>query len=237
MVTANRTCLPENRLAALWVVFVVWAALVLFQLTRVMVFDRTKHLVAAPPESGWKTEIVPGGRGRILDSRGRPLAWSTRHFRLRWHVPRDPHDAEDAWTILSTAIKPAPQWNPDRIRLFLDQEIILCHNISSQEFTNLANLAPSNVEFRVESYSKRHRIAPRTLRERLGTTVFQNGTEVGVSGFEKRYDELLRANPGVIRVFVAESGEKIRGTRETIRHVRPGYDVYAPFTLRYPVEQ
>ena len=237
MDTDDRTSLPENRLAALWVVFVVWAALVLFQLTRVMVLERTEHLVTAPPESGWKTEIVPGGRGRILDSRGRPLAWSTRHFRLRWSVPRDPHDAEDAWDILTTAVNPDPQWNPDRIRLFLDQEIILCHDISSQDFANLANLDSVGIDFEVESYMNRHRIALRSLRDRLGATMIQDGIEVGVSGFEKRYDELLRAKSGVIRVFVAESGEKIPDSREILRHVRPGYDVYAPFTLRHPVAQ
>jgi cell division protein FtsI/penicillin-binding protein 2 len=237
MNTDTRTALPENRLAALWVVFVVWTALVLFQLTRIMVFDRAKHLISAPTESGWKTEIVPGGRGRILDSRGRPLAWSTRHFRLRWRVPRDPHDAEDEWGVLVHTVTPDPQWNPDRIRLFLDQEIILCQDLTSQEFADLATLAPPNVDFNVESYSNRHRTTLRTLRERLGTTVVQDGIEVGVSGFEKRYDELLRAKPGVIRVFVSESGKKIRGTREILSHVRPGYDVYAPFTLRYPAEQ
>lgn len=221
----------EHRLSALWILFALWAGVIVFQMARIMVFERDQYLLAISG-SGWITELVPAGRGRILDAQGRPLAWSTRHFRLLWHIPRDPRTAENQWRHITESVDPDPQWNPDRIRLFLDQQVILDHDLSSREFQTLVEHDPNNGSLTVESYFKRHCANLPGLTQRMGRTIVENGTEIGVSGFEKQYDQLLRGTPGVIRTFVSDNGETLRHTRKIVRNVRPGYDVYMPFTIR-----
>ncbi len=212
--------------------FVAWALLIVFRLSQIMVIERRHHLESSS-QDGWRIEYIPAGRGRLLDAKGLPLAWSTRHFRLIWQVPRDPRDAEKEWDELNMRIQPEKHWNRDKIRLFLDRQILLDNDLSGNEFQALADMLENNSEqsFKIESYFKRHKIAVSKLGERIGKTILRNGTEHGIAGFEKSYDNTLRGTPGVIKIFVRHGGEVVTESKQVLQEVQPGYDVYLPFTL------
>jgi cell division protein FtsI/penicillin-binding protein 2 len=232
MVHTQTTTHPHLRLASMWIFFVAWALLIVFRLSQIMVMERREHLESAT-KNGWHIEYLPAGRGRLLDAKGLPLAWSTRHFRLLWQVPREPRAAEEQWDELNTRIQPEAHWNRDKIRLFLDHQILLDNDLSSNEFQALADMLENKLaeNIKIESYFKRHRIAVPKLGERIGKTILHNGIEQGISGFEKIHDNTLRGTPGMIKVFVRAEKNIIPESRQVLQDVQPGYDVYLPFTL------
>ncbi|MFW5893951.1 MAG: hypothetical protein ACOCUY_02330, partial [Verrucomicrobiota bacterium] len=213
------------RIAWVLAVCVLWSGFVCARLAQYMVFQRA-HFVALMEDEAWRVADVPALRGRILDREGTPLAWSTRHFRVVFRVPAEPAAASRRLERIRSAVPQAATVDPDS--LVPGQTLVLAEDPSPNQLAAWTKLATGAEDLRVESYFQRHYYehASPNLRQRLGTVRTINGQTYGVAGEEERHDHLLRGTAGKYRVMVGRDGEWLPGTWETLRELRPGYDVY-----------
>ncbi len=213
------------RSAWILAVIVVWSGVVCARLAQYMVLQRD-HFVALMEDEAWRVADVPALRGRILDREGTPLAWSTRHFQVVFDVPRDATAAAQRLTRIRSAVPQAEK--VDRGSLVPGQARVLADDPPPSQLAAWTELATGAEDLRVESYTQRHYIpnASPSLRRRLGAVRTVDGQTYGIAGEEERHEHLLRGTAGKYRVMVGRDGSWLPGTWETLRELRPGYDVY-----------
>ncbi len=219
------------RLMALWLCFAVWGLLLFSRFSQIMVWQRSDYLLDLSFEEGWRYEMIPAARGRLLDVSGRPLAWTSRVLALDWRVPAAPEQAEREWRLLDSVVAIDDHWRRDRALARPDTRIRLKRELEPAEFAGLQDLLVNLESLRITSYFVRERIDHSFLRERIGEVQFEQASEIGRSGWEKEHDGLLRGVPALLRVRLDQENRPIPGTREVIREMRSGYDVYLPFRL------
>lgn len=233
---ADTALLRVSKRRALAIVFVFgfWSLLVGARLVQIMVLDRGTYLVDI--DASWRHGMIPAMRGRILDVDGRPLAWSTRQFVLRWDVPHSleviarSHAIVDSGFALTEA-----GWSIDRLIACRGRAIVLKTDLSPAEYVRATGLRDDVPGLTVQSRFVRHRHAHPAIRRRLGTVQIIDGMEVGSSGEELRHDNLLRGRPGMYRVMIDTDGAWLFETFEYVRVVEPGYDVYLPVRVPPPL--
>jgi len=81
----------------------LWILLIVARLLVLMVFQRERY-VAAMDRECWREQTIPAMRGRILDRKGLPLAWSTRHFALQWKVPVGKAEIDRCLALVSRVV-------------------------------------------------------------------------------------------------------------------------------------
>lgn len=211
-----------SRVAWVGIGFAVWIVAIGLRLSQFMVFQRD-HFRTQMETEAWVTADVPPLRGAILDHDGRRLAWSTRHFRVTYDTPAD----------LTVAVRELEQLRSDvgeiefePSRLVPERTVVLAEDPAPETLAALTELAREMDDLNVSSATRRHYHQHTAIRRRLGTVKTVDGVTYGVSGDEKRYDHLLRGTAGKYRVMVGRDGEWMPGTWETLRELRPGYDVY-----------
>lgn len=225
--TDNTVAAAHRRTPLLLFIFGLWAIVVCVRLFQVMILDRDEYLEQITAIS-WQQDTIPAMRGRILDRTGRPLAWSTRHFKLEWEIPPARNFYAQSKLIRDT-LQLSSTVFPDAVAG--ETVVTLIPDIEPGEFTQASRLADTVEEVRLVSYFKRHRIDGAKLRNRLGQTVLRNGMEVGISGAELAHDSLLRGRPGLFKIMCGPEGKWLPQTWQKIRSVKPGYDVYLPFEV------
>lgn len=211
-----------RRTAWILTLCIVWCGIVCARLAQYMVLQRA-HFAALMESEAWQVSDVPALRGRLLDRDGTPLAWSTRHFQVLYEVPPDPGVAAAQMSAIRRA---APAVAPRLDAPAAGAEVVLVHDPLPETLAVLNELAARMDELHVRSYTRRNTISDPRLRRRLGTVQIVDGRICGVNGEEKRHDHLLRGTAGKYRVMVDREGAWIPGTWETLRELRPGYDVY-----------
>jgi cell division protein FtsI/penicillin-binding protein 2 len=211
---------------------VLWAAAITLRLADLMILNRHRYLLEMGQES-WREGTIPPLRGRILDRDGTPLAWSTRHFALRYLVSDSP---EAIRSDLDALGRVRPQLNtpaPASLLRHSKTEVILNQNLTPADIAALAPLTQTNSAFRMNSYFTRHyNHSDANLRQRVGKIRTVKGMQIGIFGEEKRHDHLLRGCPGKFRIMVDKNGKWLPKTWQQIRDLRPGYDVYLPIRLQ-----
>lgn len=225
--TDNTATAARRRAPVLLFIFGLWAIVVCLRMFQVMILDRDEYLARMTAMS-WQQDTIPAMRGRLLDRAGRPLAWSTRHFKLEWKIPPARNFYAQSKLIRDT-LQISRQAFPDDVAG--KTVITLIPDIEPGEFSRASRLAATIEEVRLVSYFKRHRIATTKLRNRLGDTVLRDRMEVGISGAELAHDSLLRGRPGLFKIMRNPAGKWLPETWQKIRSVKPGYDVYLPFEV------
>jgi len=226
----------SRRAFRLFLVFAVWAVVVVARLFQVMIVERGR-LTADMQRTSWRHGMIPGLRGRILDADGRPLAWSVRHYALVWHRPADAQRAAGQWAALHAVLPLEPGWT---LRKALDvprPEVRLLGDLTPEQFRLVGPVCTRHPEFRIESSFVRETVPAPTLRRELGAVIRRNGMEIGVSGAERIHDSLLRGRPGLYRVMLDPAGAWVPETWERLRSMTPGYDVYLPIRLAPPADE
>ena len=203
--------------------FCIWAVLIIARLSQFMIVQRDAYVAAMARESV-RYGLIPPLRGRILDREGRALAWSTRHFRVWWRVPRDIERAAVGWAALGDALERVRTGTPAHVRAAPGTEVAVLNDLAPSEMERLVPLCRHIDGLRVESYFVRHHRSG--MEACLGRVATVAGTEVGVSGVEKTHDALLRGVPGAYRVRIDRNEQWLPETWERTRAMRPGCDVY-----------
>ena len=223
---------PFNRRRAtgLLLAFAVWAAIVTWRLAQVMIVERRQYLAEMAHESIFEATI-PALRGRILDRSGRPLAWSTRHLALSWHVPQDEKSALAAWQVLTREFDLSQAWSRANPADLGGLDITLTADASPDETEAIYRLRDEVRGLHVRAYFVRHYREPAGHAMQLGHVQLIDGVEVGMSGAEKRHDALLRGRPGMYRVMRDRHGSWLPETWDKALELRPGYDVYLPIRI------
>jgi len=221
---------PRGRVFILLVVLTLWALVVLVRLLQLTLFPGERVLAAIQKDS-WVEGEIPAPRGCILDRNGYPLAWSSRHFLVRWRVPQDRARAADEYAILSRVLGGNL---PVAVAQLPDQAegcLVLKRDLSPRELAVLAELRAEMSGLAIESYTVRHRCVQPDVQQRIGTVAMVDDREAGVSGEEKFNDEMLSGRPGRFRVMVDKDGKWLKQTWQKTMDILPGYDVYLPITV------
>ncbi len=217
-----------NRLTVLLFILCLWGLLILLRLAQFMVFDRERYLEAMYREAVFEG-VVPAGRGRILDRDNRPLAWSDRVFALHWRVPRDAAQASALLAILEaepwlTATLPRPL--PSTA---LGTRLELARDLPAERAVRLEALADQVPGMEISSGFRRHLAPEPGWREYIGRVAHgSDGSEVGISGIEREYDDILRGLPGTFHVMLDKDGRWLPETWQKVSELRPGLDVQLP---------
>ena len=178
----------------------------------------------------WFEGTLPAPRGRQLARNGSPLAWSTRHFSLNWHVPAGAREARDQLAILRSFIKRI-QVGDAEILAHCGGQVMLCRELSGGEFLAVSRIRDTIGGLELQSYTERCRTPIPSLAATIGTVQVVDGRESGISGAERTHDATLRGHPGRFRVMMDHSGKWVPETWQKMEDVRPGNDVYLPVTL------
>ena len=210
--------------------FVLWALWLAVQLAVAM----TQERVGDPDGNAlwaWRAGTVPALRGRILDANGRPLAWSWRRFVLLYDIPANPavlqadrlffrqHPELDAEPQLDAA---APGQERIRLRTDLDPE----------ELARLGDQVRDHPRLRIVSSFLRCRAdGGGALTAALGVARQVGQRQVGISGWEREYEDQLRGRDGRYRVMIDAQGDWIPETWEELALPTPGSDVYVDARL------
>ncbi len=216
-----------GRCRLLALAFALWTLIIVLKLSQIMILQRDRYVAEMSRES-WREGTIPPLRGRLLDRNGTPLAWSTRHFALIYHVPDNPALIETDIVDLARLL-PAIRLPLAEIRRpGAPREIHLKQAISPEEAEVLGEICRKLPRLRLGSYFVRHTHPNRQIRKRLGQVKNFRGLVIGISGQEKEQDHLLRGCPGKFRIMVDRKGNWLPQTWQKVRELRPGYDVYLP---------
>lgn len=167
---------------------------------------------------------IPAPRGRILDSRGVPLAWSERYFDLFWQGRAGEVPGEEILiqlrAIVPDAAAPSAESNGREL---------LRRGLSPDQIRQLESLVKSGNGFRIVPRWERITVSSRWIRRRVGAVELRGGELVGVSGLELEFDALLRGRAGEFRVLLDRYRNWIPESWELLRPPEPGRDIKLNF--------
>ena len=219
----------KKRLIILLGVFIFWGLLIVIQLYQFMVSDREDYIKEANSISV-RTGVLPACRGRLLDADGVLLAWSEREFCLQYKIaPSVEKVWEDLYALEQAYGGKARQYyslcSNGRGRF-----AYLKRSLSADEILDYQDFIKANPAFRITSHFSRHYVN-QSLRSKLGETHSSGQRQVGISGFEKKYNRELKGQDGRYRVNLDKRGDWVEGSWEELSPPKSGYDVYLPFTV------
>jgi len=186
------------------------------------------RLQPPPAQEQYYVGEIPALRGRLLDRRGYPLAWSTRHFSLVYRLHPDVATRYDTLVALQARLQLDLQalW-PGIQQADPDRSMTLAGDLNVGQLERLRLLVPQRPRLTIRSRFERHRWPGGDLAGELGATRSTPEGEEGLSGYEAKYDAKLRGTPGLYKVLVRD-GRWLPETWRSIRPPEPGEDVYLP---------
>ena len=169
-----------------------------------------------------KNVTIPAGRGSILDKNNVPLAWSERHFELLSALPAGEHFSSRQQERLREIF-------PRRVfSTVTGDSSVLCPRLTPREIDALEPLIRRGFPLKIRPRTRRLTVGPAELEKQLGG--IKDG--VGVSGWEKKYDHLLRGQDGRGRIMLDRRRNWIYSTWQTTVPPVRGRDVIVPVTFR-----
>jgi cell division protein FtsI/penicillin-binding protein 2 len=211
----------------------IFSAMVLLLL---VVTIRIAVMASTPPGNGrWRMFVIPSLRGRILDSDGRSLAWSTHQFSVTY---RRPESDVEAWQDLRE-LQDVCGWKAvamaETLKRATGSVVVLQKDIDPNVILEFQRSLYNHPRLKLVHGFKRHHWD--SLDDRLaiwmGQTRQFGWREVGISGLEKKLNrDLLSGKDGKILVLIDDDGDWIPGTERRIQEPRPGFDRYVDFRIR-----
>lgn len=226
-------CLCLSRQRALWfaVLSGLWGLVIVARMAQFMILQRGEYVEQMDRES-WHRGLVPAQRGRLLDASGRPLAWSVRRLRLEWRIPTERAKADEQWQALCNLQGLVVRLKGDDYLRFMGANCVAADDISGDRAAAVNGLCSRYETMSIVPYFVRHRAGSYPTRRALGKVLQKGGMEVGIDGFEREHDGLLRGRPGIFLVMLDKDGNWMMDTWKEIQKMQPGYDVILP--LREP---
>jgi len=179
-----------------------------------------------------RTVTLPAERGSIFDRNGNELAMSVRQYTV-WADPR-------------LVARPAKAANALAPVLGLDAAVLRSRLQQNGAFVYLARQVPDEVAAKVEQLelpgvslleeSKRFRPSGDVARSVLGSVDIDN---IGLSGLELQFDDLLSGTPGELLLERAPDGSTIAAGRRRVTPASRGADLVLTVdrALQYEAER
>ena len=169
-----------------------------------------------------KNVTIPAGRGSILDKNNVPLAWSERHFELLSALPSGEHFSSRQQERLREIF-------PHRVfSTVTGGSSVLCPRLTPREIDALEPLIRRGFPLKIRPKTRRLTVSSAELEKQLGSV--RDG--VGISGWERKYDHLLRGQDGRGRIMLDRRRNWIYSTWQTAVSPVRGRDVIVPVTFR-----
>lgn len=208
----------------LWCIL-IWAVLASCWFFYYSVFARQKYI-----ELGNKIAVRQGtyyaGRGRILDKNDRVLAWSEKYFDLYLM------SSEDDPNIRSMVVRKVAEIFPDAaLHRVKDSDFLLKREISPEKILALEPLLTKFPDLKIFPRTERRVVDYAEVRNYIGRVEFKEGNQLGVSGIEKDYDNILAGTCGIYEVMLDRHKNWVQGTWLLKRKAVPGNDVKLDVSL------
>jgi penicillin-binding protein 2 len=208
----------------LWCIL-IWAVLASCWFFYYSVFARQKYI-----ELGNKIAVRQGtyyaGRGRILDKNDRVLAWSEKYFDLYLM------SSEDDPNIRSMVVCKVAEIFPDAaLHRVKDSNFLLKREISPEKILALEPLLTKFPDLKIFPRTERRVVDYAEVRNYIGRVEFKDGNQLGVSGIEKDYDNILAGTCGIYEVMLDRHKNWVQGTWLLKRKAVPGNDVKLDVSL------
>ena len=151
-----------------------------------------------------------------------PLAWSERHFELWSALPAGEH-------FLPRQQEKLREIFPDSVfSSVTGSSSVLRLSLTAKEIAALEPLILRGFPVRIRSKTRRLTVNSAEIGKQIGRV--RNG--VGVSGWEKKYDHLLRGRNGKGQVMLDRRRNWIRSTWKLTASPVHGRNVVVPVTVR-----
>lgn len=198
-------------------VLLAWILLLLLPLIDFTVYPARVQYLLLGREIGWKTGFFQGSRGRLLDRDGQPLVWTERRFNLDLiHLPPPERIEAVNQTLQMIFLRHAPTL-PAKPTLYKS-------DLNPEELNRYAAVQEQLPEFRLTTQTVRILLRPE-LKQLAGEVKNKVGITTGVSGWELKYDRMLRGRVGFFTVMTDKHGKWISDTWQELRKPVPGQDI------------
>lgn len=227
----------KERLGAVGLVALGLAAVLACHLYRLQVVHH-EHYEREARRNIFVTELSEAPRGRILDRHGVLLVSNEPEFQLV-AIPAEARPSPDILVQLALFAARQPAELAARLELARRkaplEPLILARNLNMGQIARLTPVLPPGI--RIRSRDRRTYSAPghashifgyvseitaEELRRRRGKG-FVMGDNLGQSGLEQQYDDMLRGRKGIRRLSVDAMGRTVAASEQ--RPTRPGYDL------------
>ncbi len=206
--------------------FCIWTGIISVRLYVVMVARRGDYLSRYTAES-WRTGSLPALRGRILDQTGRPLAWSTRTFALKYEVPADHATLTAELRKIGGVL--AIDTTTDELASRQGERVVLRQKLEPGEILLVRQLGLPHLKV-VSHFERRYTAVSPEVVEIIGQTRMIGQKEIGLSGLERIHDRRLRGSDGKYQVMIDKSGNWVAETWMELTPPTQGTDIYLDTT-------
>ena len=212
----------KNRFNVLLAALLIWAGLLSIRLFYFTVVNRTTSFSQMEIESLEKGRIR-AMRGRILSAEGEVLAYSKRITSLNIKTSISGNQLNSLVEILEKELK-LPRRNVlVKMANAKGSSVTLAENLSSKEITQFSRYFAKNSSVFLKMDFKRIYNAK---SKKIGQTAVDDGQQIGISGFESKYDDLLTGQDLVYEVMVDRQNKVIEKTYKEISKMVPGRDIH-----------
>jgi cell division protein FtsI/penicillin-binding protein 2 len=203
----------------------LWAAVITVRLFYFSIINREQALVQMEHES-LERKTIRALRGRIMSVDGDVLVRSKHIAQLVLSHKIQSHQLSALLIILEKEMK--IKRRDAMLKVFkapARTDVILKENLSLQEITQFSKSLGVNSYLKIKMTFFREQLV-KDKQGRFGETIFEAGNFVGVSGYEKKYNELLRGQDLIYEVMVDKRGEVILKTFNELQKQEQGKDVF-----------
>ena len=204
-----------SRTRVLFLILAAWFCLILLRLGFLASKMADNHRISSETVAG-RSYPLPALRGSILDSSGKPLVWSEKHYDLEISGTLDADEFEKLRALL-------PERNiSDSINI---GDVFF--SLTLRELAALEKMLKHTPALHVKTRVERVCIDHPEVRKLAGK--IDSATQRGVSGWENEFDTLLRGKDGKLRVNRDSSGRWVKNSSEIEILPIPGQNVRVNF--------
>jgi cell division protein FtsI/penicillin-binding protein 2 len=206
----------DYRFKVLVSLFLLWGVIILARTFYLSVIKRDDILFLAHKIAKVNGNL-PSSRGRILTKDGKVLVYSKSYFNLLLQADDVILSIEEEYKIEKI------------IGLFnIEDSLILKKNLSVKEINQLEEVIKSGIPVKIKIFTQRVYYPSKAVEYFAG----KQNNNIGISGWEKEYDDTLKGSNGQFTVLLDRRRNWIASTFKILKNRISGKDVTLPYTLQ-----
>ncbi|MCP3966130.1 MAG: hypothetical protein GY750_06865 [Lentisphaerae bacterium] len=215
----------KKRAVAVLILLVLWAAAAAGAFLHYALLNREKYI-----KLGNKIAFRRGtfylSRSKILDRNGIVLAWTEKYYDLSY---LDLSGSNKRRTIIIDYLKEIlPELLPEKIS---ENIWLLYAGLPPHTIPKLVPLLSIYHELKITPRHERCIVAYPEVKKFIGTVEHAGGHLEGISGIEKKYNDILNGEPGEYTVMLDRHKNWIKGSWKLTKKAQPGKNVKLKLSL------